>query len=642
MKLQHLAVIFIIIIMPLSMVLSTYVGNLIKVSNQEAKYDSVLYNATYDAMRAYRINTLYDSFASVNQSRERDIRASVNSFFNSMSTGLNSTGYGKSDLNTYIPALLFTLYDGFYIYSPYSNIASVSGGKANFSTNGGNPGETEFGLHPYIYYSCQYVSTSNDYNLTVGYSLDNHISVMGWYKDGGSVKYVTGSGYYVKPSGISVNDSNRTVNYNGQTLEPENLYEYVSLFDEYQQGGGSAAIVTGKPHDIRKYKYLNYNGVKYYYDDDPTADLGKNNNQVSASYDGIDIFYLENNKRIYVNNNLALEIAGYRGYDNVADLINNFQDVSAYYYYKEALEFSSSSGDIYKALKLINLGNGTCNVKTPSYNQAYGGGDELKAHIHKKKEYTAGNGKVFDYSLSGNNPELESSVFNEHRMDVIITTIETCLSNTIQAFNKYASTNDYNYRMPAVTEDDWYRMSNNVAMLAFMQGMVVGNYKFYTGYSVVESSLNKEFISRNSIYVQNYDADNTYNPSSAEYHEAICTNFHDDNVSAATNSIVGYRGIDYEQHAYTHKATDAVVNPPPDNDPVMTYYYLHSGTAGYECLVSKNEVAFTTDDLMNLVATKNIKGTNKTASRATELAYIRALAREKEVSYKRMEVLNYH
>ena len=81
MKIQHLSVIFIIIILPIAMILSVYVGNLIDVANQEKKYDTVLLDATYDAVRAYQMNSLNNDFSSETQSKERDVKASVNSFF---------------------------------------------------------------------------------------------------------------------------------------------------------------------------------------------------------------------------------------------------------------------------------------------------------------------------------------------------------------------------------------------------------------------------------------------------------------------------------------------------------------------------------------------------------------------------------
>ena len=42
MKLNQLSVIFIIIILPMSLVLSTYIGNLVDVSNQLSQYDALI------------------------------------------------------------------------------------------------------------------------------------------------------------------------------------------------------------------------------------------------------------------------------------------------------------------------------------------------------------------------------------------------------------------------------------------------------------------------------------------------------------------------------------------------------------------------------------------------------------------------
>ena len=52
MKIQSLAIIFIIIIMPITMVLSQYVDNKITTSITELEYDTRLLNSTYDAIKA--------------------------------------------------------------------------------------------------------------------------------------------------------------------------------------------------------------------------------------------------------------------------------------------------------------------------------------------------------------------------------------------------------------------------------------------------------------------------------------------------------------------------------------------------------------------------------------------------------------
>ena len=151
MKLQNLAVVFIIIILPISLVLSVYTGNLITVANKQADYDSALLNSTYDSVRAYQMNTLNNNYESATNSKVRDINASINSFFNSIAAGFSSSGLGKQELKDYVPAILYTLYDGYYVYGAYDNIASVSS-NVEYSTKY-NISKKEYGLKPYIYYS---------------------------------------------------------------------------------------------------------------------------------------------------------------------------------------------------------------------------------------------------------------------------------------------------------------------------------------------------------------------------------------------------------------------------------------------------------------------------------------------------------
>ena len=59
-------------------------------------------------------------------------------------------GYSNDAVDRYVPALVYTLYDGFYIYSPYKNIANEDG------TIKDGSGEGQYGLKPYISYSCKY------------------------------------------------------------------------------------------------------------------------------------------------------------------------------------------------------------------------------------------------------------------------------------------------------------------------------------------------------------------------------------------------------------------------------------------------------------------------------------------------------
>ena len=60
MKLQGLAVIAIIIILPMTIILSSYSQSQIKTLQLQTQYDSKLQNATYDAIKAFPIETYRD------------------------------------------------------------------------------------------------------------------------------------------------------------------------------------------------------------------------------------------------------------------------------------------------------------------------------------------------------------------------------------------------------------------------------------------------------------------------------------------------------------------------------------------------------------------------------------------------------
>ena len=98
MKIQSLAVIFIIIMLPISLVLTVYVQNQVQTINLQTSYDEKLTNATYDALKAFQLNTINSSTSDLANSKLRDINASVNTFFNSIAEHFNLAGYDKDTL----------------------------------------------------------------------------------------------------------------------------------------------------------------------------------------------------------------------------------------------------------------------------------------------------------------------------------------------------------------------------------------------------------------------------------------------------------------------------------------------------------------------------------------------------------------
>ena len=240
MKLEHLIVIFVIIILPISLILTSYVQNQVTTLQLQTSYDSKLTTATHDALKAFQLNTVNSSTSDLANSKMRDIEASVNTFFNSVATNFNMAGYNQDVLKYYVPALVYTMYDGFYIYSPFTNTLSPDDYIEGTSTY--QNGEKVSGLKPYIFYSCRYIKGS-DTDVVITYSLDNYITVQGTVKGQTVFRY----GYLLDNVG-NYNSSNNTITYRGITIGEETLTEYIGQNEQET--------------------YVKVNGVKYYLDSD--------------------------------------------------------------------------------------------------------------------------------------------------------------------------------------------------------------------------------------------------------------------------------------------------------------------------------------------------------------------------------------
>ena len=668
MKLQNFAVVFIIIVLPISLVLSVYTGNLITVANKQADYDSTLLNSTYDSVRAYQMNTLHNSYESATNSKVRDINAAINSFFNSLAAGFSSSGLGKQELKEYIPAMLYTLYDGYYVYGAYDNVASASD-KIEYSKKY-NLSRKEYGLKPYIYYSCEYADKNGNYDLIVNYTLDNYITVTGSYRDkDGIMKNIAQSGYYInynnmqvnmQPDGNPANFSDKTVrlypgNANEVVIKPEKLGEYIIAYDtkitkEYNRVNYNYIVTDENP---KYFNYILYNNIKYYLDVDHIGATvesdGTNNLSFNMTYDGYPIFFLDGDKRTYISKSTFDELKQFLGVTEDSDMYSSdrcFKDVNSYYYYYRAVTFSKN---VQPALELIDLGladevdengnttkviasnipydeNGKLDsnnvIKTETYHIKYT--TTIGVESHTKSTYS--NSKVFQ--LSGeNDPELEESSFNRHRLDVIISSIESSLVSTIANFNSYIG-GTYDYEMPVLTEEEWYRICNNVTVVSFMQGLAIGNYKYYSSYAIVANTKVKDFVSKETIYVQDNDSNSVdyHNPRCYEYNTEITNK----QKNGTTTGVIGYRNLDYDRQECTVPSREGT-----GGEEKHYYYYLQQNPLAYECIVSLNNNIYTTDELLNgTVLDKN------PINSEVRRAYISALAREKGNGYKTYGFLN--
>lgn len=298
MKIQTLGIIFIIIILPISFALSLYTKSQIETLTLQSLYDAKLQQSTHDALQAFQINTENNTESNLADSKIKDIEASIKTFFNSLEGNFELRGYSLNELKEYVPAIVYTMYDGYYIYSPYSNVATTT--ETGVVVNESESENVQYGLKPYIYYSCRYKRAGDDFVIT--YSLDNYITIKGII--GG--KYINDSGYIIsniEPYGDG------TYKYNGIVIEAEQaLEEYIGN---------------------TKYKYVKISGTKYYWDE------AKNR-----------IFYILNGNmhtQVSINNNVEL-------YNKYVSLITN--NSSALRYYKEAYEFTNRVLNEYKLKNL--------------------------------------------------------------------------------------------------------------------------------------------------------------------------------------------------------------------------------------------------------------------------------------------------
>ncbi len=297
MKIQHLAVIFILIIMPFSLIFSEYISNQVKAGETEIKYNNKLLNATYDAMKSYQLNTINNSVGDRSNSKIDDLESAVNIFYSSLVSSFGYTGYKSSVMEEYVPVVAFTLYDGYYIYQPYVN--TLTGLTSNdYEESYSKDGENRNGVKSYVYYNQRYyVDNKNDFVIT--YTLDNYITIEG-----------TVDGNYVYKSGYLINGITKGSDY----------YE----FDGIKFSEKASDLEEMKEYiDDTLCSYVKIDGTKFY--------LGDANNGYSGK-----IFYIDSagNKQIQADTNTSKET-----YDLYYQAIK--QNKSAYIYYKNAYEFTN-------------------------------------------------------------------------------------------------------------------------------------------------------------------------------------------------------------------------------------------------------------------------------------------------------------
>lgn len=579
MKIQELAIIFIIIILPISLVLSVYTQNQVQTINTQTLYDNRLTSATYDAMRAYQLNAANSTTSDMSNSKTRDIEASVSAFRNSIMTAFELNGFTANELNSYIPALVYTMYDGLYIYSPYSNIAEVNtDANADEEVKIKTEGQKEYGLKPYISYSCRYKTTNIDVVIT--YSLDNHIAVKGMI----GRKYVNKEGYLIDgiecsinpDEEIKINDEieNATIKYNHIEIGKERLKEYLPLsIDE------NAA-----------YPYAKINGTKYYLIDDKEGDQ--------------QIVYVSNGFFRTQCKSTDSDKTAFNAYKNIIE--NNYM---AKEYYYEAYKFThwfKNSG-----LSALTYGDALDEVLVKN-------SDGSVAEQEYREIWPENTTPIFQFNSSSdikdikNNIENETSTFNQHRLAVIRYKIENNLAIAISNYNAYSGATKVVFQMPELKEDEWDQIIHNISLISFLQGLPIGE-KTYNGYTLVTNSESEEVVLEGNIFMLGESANEEkvyYRIGDVELENGGTATLNAGNYGDKVSA--GRLNLDFKRRYVTR------------TDKTQTYYYyqMRNFKASYNSVVMQDKVT-TFDDIY-----KYISG----VSPDYQKAFYTALGRERQGS----------
>lgn len=574
MKLQNMTVIFIIIMIPIILVVSYYIGLQINTITMQKNYTVKLQTAAKDSIQALEINTVEWNSASSNlaDSKRRDVLAAINTFTTSLANGMGIGGAGKGRIQTYIPAIVYTMYDGYYIYSAslMKDQKTDNNGLTQFNDDGTieSSGKSyQYILKPYSPYSARYVSGSGSIDVTVNYTLDNYIRVYGTING----EYQTKEGYLVVCSDEGVkgvtSGSISGIEYRGAEIKPEklkeNVYadgkvgEYSYIYDQYDN-----KLYLDNDKD-NYFSVDKYNNKVYLQDALPEGDAGFS---ITNRFRKISIPMLESewtvqkvfqilnpggdSKFYYENESGAfVEFTAV----NVLGNVNKDEDYSAINYCVESYVFTQ--------WVTKNLGNITVDNMISTTEGQYNNVESEK-YIFRINE--------------NNNPDPENdtayanSVLAQHKKDIIINTIEKNLSQaTAQA---QGMNPNYEYRLPQLSYDEWEQALSNISIIAFMQGMPIG-LKYYNNYAIATSTLNKEFVDPDELYFAGKD--------DQYYHQRQCE-------QATGSDYVGYRSIDYVAKSYEESGNGITSTYYPHAHADVSNSSTDSVLECYYCLVNRS------------------------------------------------------
>lgn len=625
MKLQSLGIVFAIIILPMVIILTYYVQMQVDTIALQTSYDSKLLKATHDAMSAFEINTANEDLSAVSDSLRTIIEASNNIFFNTLATNFGISNASKANLEPYIPAILYTLYDGYYIYSPTEQPVIIkygykyetrgdtsvevamtteeieaaytgeneskksltgqpiydSEGKLQYLKKDGsftsNVSDTNLVyiqqnmLKSYMPYSARYVREADSIDITVNYTLDNYLNIVGTIKD----VYYTKTGYLIKDGVLkSVKENgtditNSILNFNENTAEEYVLSDKHNLEITLEDNGITTTIsmngeegntIAQKKEDLTKL-----------YEDYQTQYIAYRTAYNTANSDGLSV-----EQQNEANANLErTQNAVNSTLNSIRNMEYKIQNAESIAYYIRSTIFSNW---VYKYLgnieeqdikdEVISKNEDTLSTTTQKSIQSNNNNNLYKNVFDK---FDGKTGKVF---ASGQDIDGDS-VFASHKAQVIRNSIQYNLN---VAFSSYSamSSGRFTFEMPIMTDDEWEKITSRVSIVAYMQGMSCGS-KNYSNYALVTSTNNELTVIPEEIY---YVEKDKFNDEESECHRIDCTEF---DPNDTTSEYIAFTSKEVKYDKIYNKQT-------------KKYEYDHKNLSCYNCIINRNYIRDNNDE----------------------------------------------
>ncbi len=634
MKFQHVSVIFVLIFIPIILVSSYFISLQVETIRMESDYSEKLQKATYDAMRAFELNTANEDLSAVSDSLRSIIEASNNIFFNTLCTNLGVSNASKSYIQPYIPAILYTLYDGYYIYSP-TNLPEICVDKY---------GRT--------------IRTS-DFGVTLKTVRSTSVGNIGFYEfDNNSLKYQDNSPELDEAETIA--NGAGTVDYN--TLKSSGIeQEYSQILYKNNDGTYSTELHTASNRDFSTYysrSYILKSYIPYsarYIGATGAGPSGNQSYNITINYTLDNFITVEGNiGNVYytksgylIRNNLVSSIE-YSGtgvptttttdWTNISkDVIDAYADDPAHYEVKVTLQdgivISNRDGQV--AIASPTGGSETIywddagsavkyyidsfifsswfyenlsNIRASNYQNDQYSVTDIKNAIDSRLEQSLVNSEsdlykemLYDFTADStqpfsvdpsNDPENQESDFYTHKRAVIKNSITYNLILSMLVYTEDSRTVEF--RMPVLSEEEWDIILNNVTIVSFMEGFKCG-LKYFNNYAIVTSTNNEITVTDNEIYyvervVENVDldGDGTANEQilatlDDDYifetaHRIDCENLH----LGDANNFQGSNWLGCISFKSKEIKYDKILN----ND--GSYTYDHKAFTDYNCIVDSN------------------------------------------------------